>query len=654
VNPGRTVLRLLKGLIVVLVTGVLLSSCAGNDLTSPSAGNWADNTTQITTGNQSPNRAILGFWTFHVPTDRSTVEAIPMRGTEMHLNAVNLLESLACDDCLKIDEVFFTSSDVLHANVTITHPWPGMVKYTGFDVRGIVITGHDFAFPESNRKISWSGENVRMLYADGYTTLFNPTEYPVDKPGWPMFRYIPGDFAGGGDLTATLNPYVSYRDGDENNPRRIFAAGSSATETITLDLVPGDLEFGYAVDACWSPAEGNIADPEEDFPPDANCREAYVMFVTQGEGLSPIPGSSALINVEVWDHQGIDTVSTVFVEAPDLFDGAVELAMSTVTDEGVLYSSEISNEAGVIEGEYPLLVRVIDFDADENLGAIDAWKVIPVRVTESGYPICDLIHIDGGEFFMGVDPSNDPWPELYAAPGHMHPYDAFYIGKYEVTNAEFAVFITAGGYENPDWWSSDGWAWRLVYSEGEPMLWWKYEIGRYKDDWPVQVQFFEAEAFANWVGGRLPTEVEWERAARGNLGDHRVYPWGDEWDWTKCYNRENPIYCGLLRPNISVGSFSPPGDSPDGLCDMSGNAREIVDTWWTGPPTKMYTYYDGGDFDPPPHPIGNEEWNKITRGGGAGESYIYGQFRCANRLHPVSDIRYLPCNTGFRLAFDSD
>jgi hypothetical protein len=267
-----------------------------------------------------------------------------------------------------------------------------------------------------------------MLAPDGYTTLFNPTEYPETLPGPPALRYIPGNHAPGGDLSATLNPYVSY---NKDQDRCVFLQATSSTKIIYLQLVPGPLQLGYAVDACWEPVAGPISDPLKDFPPEANCREAYVVFPGVGAGLKPLVGSSAKVTVETWDHQGIDTISAVTIEAPDLFTGVQELTPSTVTDEGIQYTGMLTNEKAAPIGEYPMLVRVIDKEKDENLGQIDAWQVKPVEVTETGIPIKDIICIPAGWFYMGADDANDPegQPQHWDKPGHMHPTDAFCIGK---------------------------------------------------------------------------------------------------------------------------------------------------------------------------------------------------------------------------------
>jgi formylglycine-generating enzyme required for sulfatase activity len=589
----------------------------------------------------------LGFWTIQISADRKDIRLVPKRSSELHLNVVKLLEGGACDHCLVLKNVYVTSLDRLSVDIALKHPFSDMDKYTGFDVRGIVITGSDYTFPESGRKISWTGEHIRVLSPDGYTTLFNPTEYPETGPGPPSLHYITGHYAPGGDLSATLNPFMCYNPEAE---RRVFGAGSWSTRTIYLQLVPGPLEFGYAVDACWEPVEGPISDPLTDFPLSANCREAYVMFAHQGAGLKPISGTSAALQVEILDHQGIDTISAVTIEAPDIFAGTQTLVVSTTTAEGVFYTGAIRNALGAQAGTYPLLIRVVDRDEDENLGRIDAWQVHTIKITDTGYPLNELIHIPAGWFYMGCDPANDPtnfWSEV---PGHMHPTDAYYIGKYEVTYEEFGSFVADGGYTNSQWWSPEGWEWKNIHNIVAPQFWSHYLIGTVGPQWPVVVGYYEMEAFCNWAGGRLPSEPEWERAARGDT-DHRVYPWGDQWDPTKVVCVLNPKFKDYYEWSVPVGTCSPEGDSPWGLADCLGNAQELTSDW-----VDLYIYeqYAAGNFNPPPPPKPADPpalWGKMARGGFINTDQNHYELRCASR-QPYDDIREVWL-LGFRIAYDA-
>ncbi len=165
-------------------------------------------------------------------------------------------------------------------------------------------------------------------------------------------------------------------------------------------------------------------------------------------------------------------------------------------------------------------------------------------------------------------------------PRHTVRVDGVWIGRTEVTNAQFRQFIEAGGYSDETYWSDDGWSWKESEAITEP---------KYGDDerlnQPQQpvvgVSWYEAEAFAAWAGGRLPTEAEWEHAARGSAG--HIFPWGSEWDGTRCN------FCDSKCPRdwkddtvddgyeyaAPVGSY-PSGASPYGALDMAGNVWEWV------------------------------------------------------------------------------
>jgi hypothetical protein len=317
-----------------------------------------------------PNRHLWGLWEINISEDRQVAEIIPARSGEMHLNVVRLLEVFPCKNCLTIGNIKMVEPNVLEADLTLVHPYPGLLKYTGFDVRGIFIAQTDFTFPASGRKVALGDGVPRVLNPDGYTSLFNPTEYPPTSP--PILGYIPGKHATGGDLTATLNPYLAYR---RDAPRRMFESGGSETRTFRLYAPSGPIHFGYAVDASWQLVE-NVIDPLTDFPPDANCLEAYKIKVDIPKKLDSTPGSQAVMNVEVFDHQGLSTIQSVTIEAPDLFSGAISLAYSTQTgEESWLFSGTITNETGTGHGFYPLLATVVDTESDQNLGEIEAWQV---------------------------------------------------------------------------------------------------------------------------------------------------------------------------------------------------------------------------------------------------------------------------------------
>ena len=321
------------------------------------------------------NRVLWGLWKVAIDADRGTAEVMPERSAELHINAVRLLEVFPCAYCLQVKNFQLINEYEVEVDLELRHPYPGLIKYTAFDVRGIFISGSDFDFPVAGRSIAWDGDAPRLLNPDGYTELFNPTDFPSTTP--PALGYIEGKYSTGGDLSATLNPYVAY---ETDQPRCMFGAGLTRSRTVRVRIPSKPIQFGYAVDACWQLVE-EVNDPVEDFPPDANCLEAYKINVTIGDGLDTSTGSEAEITAEIFDHQGLETISIVTAEAPDLFDGEVELSFLEQTgEESWMYGETLKKNHAVDAGEYPLLVRVIDDDEDQSFGQIDAWQIANAHV----------------------------------------------------------------------------------------------------------------------------------------------------------------------------------------------------------------------------------------------------------------------------------
>lgn len=158
----------------------------------------------------------------------------------------------------------------------------------------------------------------------------------------------------------------------------------------------------------------------------------------------------------------------------------------------------------------------------------------------------------------------------------------FTIAKYPVTNAQFAGFMAANGYDQPQWWPPLGWQLRQDETWTAPRLW--YDQKWNQPDYPVVgVTWFEAVAFCHWLSDataepiRLPTETEWQHAAQGD--SNRAYPWGDTFDVA----RSNTSVKIPSKKNSTspVTRYEGLGDSPFGVVDMSGNVWEWCSTNFT-------------------------------------------------------------------------
>jgi iron(II)-dependent oxidoreductase len=250
---------------------------------------------------------------------------------------------------------------------------------------------------------------------------------------------------------------------------------------------------------------------------------------------------------------------------------------------------------------------------------------------------------------MGTD--TEAWALDNERPAHQVDLPAFHIDAGPVTNAAYVEFLAAGGYDDQRWWSDPGWAHRQAAGLSAPMHWqrdgdgWAYtRFGRTEpvrgDEPVVHVCFYEAEAYAAWAGRRLPTEAEWEKAARHDpaTGRSRRYPWGDD--------TPEPRHANLGQRHLSpapVGAY-PDGASPAGVHQLIGDVWEWTSSGFRGYPgftAFPYREYSEVFFGPD---------YKVLRGGsfGTDRSACRGTFR--NWDYPIRRQIF----SGFRCARDAE
>lgn len=260
-----------------------------------------------------------------------------------------------------------------------------------------------------------------------------------------------------------------------------------------------------------------------------------------------------------------------------------------------------------------------------SLTALHLYKIEPPA----------LIEIPAGPFLMGTSDeqilyllSNQEWAHdwyendlfLIEQPQFSLELPTFYIAKSPVTNLDYYIFVFKTGYRLPRTWSG------FYFPDG-------------CDDHPVTgVCKQDCQAYIDWFSNqtktqfRLPTEAEWEKAARG--GDDRIYPWGNEFDPWRCNTQES----GKGETSV-VGSYSPSGDSPYGVSDMVGNVWE-----WTSSQLFPYPYMPDD---------GREEQNATGKCVVRGGAWYYSKklARCSAR--EGFNITNVSASLGFRIVSDT-
>jgi gamma-glutamyl hercynylcysteine S-oxide synthase len=264
-------------------------------------------------------------------------------------------------------------------------------------------------------------------------------------------------------------------------------------------------------------------------------------------------------------------------------------------------------------------------------------------------PAVREVLVPGGPFTMGT--STEPWALDNERPAHVVDVPAFMIDTAAVTNGEYAAFVDAGGYDDPRWWTEEGWAHRVSAGLVAPQFWQRDASGTWHrrrfgvvepvpaDEPVVHVCFHEAQAYARWAGKRLPTEAEWEKAARYDpaTGRSRRYPWGDE--------DPTPAHANLGQRHLqpAAAGAHPLGASALGVQQLIGDVWEWTSSGWHPyPGFEVFPYpeysqvFFGGDY-------------RVLRGGsfGTAPAAIRGTFR--NWDHPIRRQIF----AGFRCARDA-
>ncbi|NOY63239.1 MAG: formylglycine-generating enzyme family protein [Gammaproteobacteria bacterium] len=295
----------------------------------------------------------------------------------------------------------------------------------------------------------------------------------------------------------------------------------------------------------------------------------------------------------------------------------------------------------------------------------------PAGAVSSAAIIDGMIRIPAGEFVMGSNKRDEGARKqrfglvkplyLDEHPQHTRLLDAFWIDRYEVTNVDYKRFVSQTASKEPFGWTQNAYNvsddklrtahvdnLRWIASDyfkldvdtramnKQPLLEVLFKVQRQRDLLPVtEVSWHDAGNYCRWVSKRLPTEAEWEKAARGS--DGREFPWGDEWTLQSTNTGDDEQYDAAL---VAVGSYRD-DRSPYGVMDMAGNASEWVADWYQPyPGSSLKSDAFGQQF-------------RVVRGGGGsiGHYSLSLFFRAAHRAYAIPTMT--SADVGFRCARDA-
>jgi formylglycine-generating enzyme required for sulfatase activity len=235
--------------------------------------------------------------------------------------------------------------------------------------------------------------------------------------------------------------------------------------------------------------------------------------------------------------------------------------------------------------------------------------------------------IPGGSFDMGYEKG-----EIDEGPIHTVELSGFEIGKYEITNHQFSIFVRATRY-------------RTIAHQDNSLTWEDF-AGRGRNNHPaIMITWEDAMEYCNWLSKmtgetyRLPTEAEWEYAARGGM-EERSYPWGDDFDLKKANCLIGDFGVDFFRSAVKsitqVGSFEPNGY---GLYDVIGNVSEWCYDWYEK------EYYDNSEEKNPMGPESGIFEYRVTRGGSWADPYTF----CRVSFRNAATLPFRCPSVGFRV-----
>ncbi len=413
----------------------------------------------------------LGLWQFTADPGNESLDAVPLRMGEMHLNALHFLEPPPYL-YLTVENLHF-SGNVIDVDVVLRHPFLGLNQYTGFDVCGILISnGSVTGFTDPALRMAGDGD-TRLLNPDGFTRWWNPAEFPHADT---MLGYKDGLLGypdSEADFNSTLNAYKFFCD-DLTEPdmplgnidissRCVFSAGQENTRHYTIELGSDGLVFNYAVDASWKFPTGTPPyDVPGDFAAEANRIEAWNINVTEqsntlwnnGSG----SGGTLSLDVEIWDHYSAE-INELYLESPGNFDPVGPITAGAVSQWSAYYDVEIPSAT-----PGPNSIDILITAKSENTGyqgllpgePISAYFIYTAEVSTSGtFPpvaiaecISELPYNPGEAISFYAGDSYDPDGGNIVSYEWDFDNDGFYGDSYDsgTDEAPDKIFSDAGIY----------------------------------------------------------------------------------------------------------------------------------------------------------------------------------------------------------------
>ncbi len=410
---------------VLISLALLVSICMPGCNSNPTI---PDETQQVRIASSMQPHQFGGYYLLQLDTESNTVDVIPVRSAELHLNVTGVLNTTMGVSAVGVPSEADPVNGLFVMDITLTHPFATKPQLAGFDVKGILVAPGSEPF---DGLIFPAGDETHLENADGYTRWWNPTEFTA--PG--MFGYEKGNLALGptSSLTTTANGYKYFADAlqandsmswvtgtalDADNGRGVFTAGSSNTRRyyIRFEMNPGpQVLYGYAIDASWNtPSPNPPTEIPDDFPMDANQPEPFNVH------LSP-------------------RINTLFWDSVNLIGGGYLQMQVNVHDWQGQYAGDIASEIGAVQVWIPDLDPVVYTATFLNESSTKARYIVdfPVIVpTETGeYRVyCSVESTDGTTYQQTADPATAVTLKTYQ------------LGTVEVQELPTCVIDTNNGF----------------------------------------------------------------------------------------------------------------------------------------------------------------------------------------------------------------